>query len=374
MHQSTALQKVHRNSRLLLNEASYYVSDKDLYRGNVIGLPVFGGTVRMQSGGIGLVFKEPKDGPSAKDLVGFMRRMEGVELLGKSNSIDLRTLILKDLLSGASFIEGHPFTNAGISIRTFDLANVTIGTDNIARVSLNMTGYSPNEAQPAGSQYSTPTEVLRSAPPESQLGPKINDRFEENVYSGPIITEVSDDEEVSYADVIDPLLHSPGISEDSDRAVVSFDDVSQASATPSESLLMPWALLGSLFGPDAFASNPQIGELAAALAPGGRLYGQRLQEVLKHDAFKRIALREKELRDDLGKLIKESRTTEADKKLKKLEAKEDKKLKKLEAKEPAVQSSEQQLQVVKSKTKQGLASRIRRTFSGQVKISKDATN
>ena len=126
---------------------------------------------------------------------------------------------------------------------------------------------------------------------------------------------------------------------------------------------MPWALLGSLFGPDAFASNPQIGELAAALAPGGRLYGQRLQEVLKHDAFKRIALREKELRDDLGKLIKESRTTEADKKLKKLEAKE-----------PAVQSSEQQLQVVKSKTKQGLASRIRRTFSGQVKISKDATN
>jgi len=137
---------------------------------------------------------------------------------------------------------------------------------------------------------------------------------------------------------------------------------------------MPWALLGSLFGPDAFASNPQIGELAAALAPGGRLYGQRLQEVLKHDAFKRIALREKELRDDLGKLIKESRTTEADKKLKKLEAKEDKKLKKLEAKEPAVQSSEQQLQVVKSKTKQGLASRIRRTFSGQVKISKDATN
>jgi len=108
-----SLEKIRRINANLLNEASYYVSDKDLYRGNVIGLPVFGGTVRMQSGGIGLVFKEPKDGPSAKDLVGLMRRMEGVELLGKSNSIDLRTLILKDLLSGASFIEGHPEPTRG---------------------------------------------------------------------------------------------------------------------------------------------------------------------------------------------------------------------------------------------------------------------
>jgi len=337
------------NARLL-NEASYYVSDKNLHQGKVAGLPVLLGTVRMQSGGIGLAFAEPNDGPSARDIVSLMRRMEKVKLLQTSTSAAVRTLILHDLLTGASFLEDHPFASGESPIATFDPTNVAFGSDRIARVSLN-------GAQPAEPNYRG-SAVMEAQLPEGPFGHKIDDLSEEYVSSGPIIEEIFDNGEVSSAEVPEPLLHSPRVSENSYKVSVPAGGTFQATnASPSRLSVMALALATSLFEPEVVAAEPQIGNLMAALDQGGSLHGRKLEEVLKHDAFKRIVPYETKHRKQLAEIIE--KFPEHLKEVEKKESKAIDKLKKLKPKADrkaidAMSSSEKPLQVAKQKKKQGL--------------------
>jgi len=261
----------------LQGEACYYASAPDIHAGSVAGLPVFTGTVRMQSGGIGLVFSQLNDGVSARDVTNLLVRMKAVKMKEK-DGVGMRMLILHDLLTGASFLEDHPFATSVFPATTFNLTNVSIGTDSVARIALYA---SPS----SGSAFLPVREGLRF---DGRGG-----MTDDSAIHGVRIEEVFDEDA------------SGGESSSAVSSIGSYaggsDTAAAAGGSVGSALVLP--LMSSLFTRQEISSDPQLLGLLAATSEGGHLDGHRIREVLEHGAFNRVTSGTAALRRKLGEII-----------------------------------------------------------------------